>query len=129
MRLLAFLLMTSLLGVLPAGAAAQGSPSEGARLASDARIAGTRAGDKAALSDQWKKGARMAADGEKLMRKSEARLLTLSRDAMKSQERADAATTERRKQEPSQARGQQMIDQKRSLQAQAEAHVRSGTGE
>jgi len=129
MRVLTIVLMTSLLSLAPASAIAQGSPSEGARLASDARLAGTTAGDKAALSDQWKKGARMTADGEKLMRQSEAKLQSLAREATRSQERADAATSERQKQEASQTRGQQMIDQGRSLQAQAEANVRTGSGQ
>ena len=110
----------------PLSVSAQGTPAAGARLAADARLAGARAGDKAALSDQWKKGARMAADGEKLMRESQSKLARLSEDATKSQARADAAVAARGKQEAAQARGQHMVDEGRSLQAQAEDSFHAG---
>lgn len=110
----------------PLPVSAHGAPAAGARLAADARLAGDRAGDKAALSDQWKKGARMAADGQKLIRQSESKLAQLSQDATRSQARADAAVAARSKQEAAQARGQHMVDEGRSLQAQAEDSAHSG---
>jgi hypothetical protein len=116
-----------LTGIFPVSTAAQGTPAAGARLAAEARFAGDSAGDKAALSKQWEKGARMAADGEKLMRRSEARLQSLSRNATRFQTLADRATAARTKEEASQARGQGLIDEGRSLQAQAEAHFVAGS--
>ena len=127
MRTFPIFVAICLTGIFPVSAAAQGTPAAGARLAAEAQFAGDSAGDKAALSKQWEKGARMAADGEKLMRRSEARLQSLSRDATRFQTQADRATAARTKEEASQARGQGLIDEGRSLQAQAEAHFVAGS--
>ena len=126
MRLLSLCMAGLPIAFTPMQVGAQGTPAAGARLAAEARLAGDRAGDKAALSDQWKKGARMAADGEKLIRRSESKLAQLSQEAMESQERADAAVAARGKQEAAQARGQHMVDEGQSLQAQAEDSSQSG---
>ena len=122
MRILPILGLVLMSAAIPISATAQSSPSGGARLAADAKVAGNRADEKVALSNQWRKGAKMAADGEKLMHRSEARLLNLSRDATRFQAKADLATAARTKEEASLADGQRLMDQGHSLQDQAEAH-------
>ena len=96
----------------------------GTRMAAEARLAGDLADDKEALAAQWKKGERMEGEGEKLLRRSESRLLKLSRDAKRFQSRADQAISARAKEEASLARGQRMVEEGRNLQLQAEAGFR-----
>jgi len=117
-----------LVSVIPVAVSAQGAPAAGALLAADAKQAGNRADDKAALSDQWKKGARMAADGEKLVQRSDRRLVDLARDAKSFQARADRAVAEQSKEQDSLAKGRQMIVDGRGLQAQAEGNAQTGAG-
>jgi hypothetical protein len=123
MRRISIFLPIVIAGLLPTALVAQGAPAAGAQLATEARRADERAGDKAALSDQWKKGARMAADGEKMVQRSERHLTALSRDAKAFQARADRALADRSKEEATQSRGRQMIDEGHGLQAQAEANL------
>jgi hypothetical protein len=117
-----------LFGATPVPTIAQGAPAAGALLAQDARQAGDRADDTAALSDQWKKGARMVADGEKLVKRSDHRLVDLARDAKSFQARADKAVAAQSKERDAQAKGQQMIADGRGLQAQAEGNSQAGSG-
>jgi hypothetical protein len=127
MRISTIMMAMCLAALTPTSANPRGTPAAGARLAADAQLARVRAGDKVALSDQWKKGARMAADGEKLMRRSEERLASLSREATRFQARADRATAARTKEDASQASGRRPVDEGRNLQAQAEAHFQAGS--
>lgn len=110
-----------------ATAFAQGNPAIGARLAADAAQADDRAGVKAARSAQWIKGGRIAADGEKLMRRSERRLLSLSRDAQRYEDRNSKLSAAQRREEAFLAEGQRLVDQGHSLQVEAEAAFQAGS--
>ena len=120
MRILIALAAISVVGAIPTAVGAQ-SATTGARMASEAQVAGDHAEHQEALAAQWKKGERLAADGGKLLRRSERRLLSLSREAKRLQARADQAAEARSKEEASLARGQRMVADGESLQLQAEA--------
>jgi hypothetical protein len=129
MRAIIYILAAgTLASVVPISVSAQGTPAAGALLADDARRAGDRADDKTALSDQWKKGERMAADGEKLVKRSNQRLVKLARDAKSFAAKADEANAAQAKEENSQAKGRQMIADGRALQAQAEGSSQTASG-
>jgi hypothetical protein len=117
-----------LLSLVPMSANAQGAPSAGAVLADDARLASDRAEDTAALSHRWKKGQRMVADGEELVKRSNRRLVSLARDAKSFQAKADEAVAAQAKEENSLAKGRQLIADGRGLQGQAEGNSVVGTG-
>lgn len=123
-----YIIAAACVSATPIPVMAQGAPTAGALLAADARQAGDRADDKAALSDQWKKGARMAANGEKLLKRSTRRLVESARDAKEFQAKADKASAAHTEEENSQAKGRQMIADGRSLQAQAEGKSHTGSG-
>ena len=59
------------------------------------------------------------------MRRSERRLLSLSRDAKRLEARADKAVQARLREEAALARGQRMVKEGESLQLQAEAQFGS----
>ena len=124
MRIFMAVAAISLLGAVSTTAGAQ-EAGTGARMASEARLAGDSADRKEALSAQWKKGERMAADGGTLLRRSERRLLSLSRDAKRLEARADKAVQARLREEAALARGQRMVKEGESLQLQAEAQFGS----
>src|SRR6187551_2097788 len=88
-----------LLSLVPMSADAQGAPSAGAVLADDARLASDRAEDTATLSHRWKKGLRMVADGEELVKRSNRRLADLARDIKSLQAKADEAVADQAKEE------------------------------
>jgi Skp family chaperone for outer membrane proteins len=117
-----------LLSLAPMSANAQGAPSAGAVLADDARLASDRAEDTAALSHRWKKGQRMVADGEELVKRSNRRLADLARDIKSLQAKADEAVADQAKEETSLAKGRQLIVEGRGLQGQAEGSTVAGAG-
>lgn len=117
-----------LAGFVPMSAQAQGAPAAGAVLADDARLASDRADDTAALSHRWKKGQKMVAEGEKLMTRSNRRLVSLAHDAKSYQAKADEALAEQAKEEQSLAKARQLIADGRGLQGQAEGTSLTGAG-
>jgi Skp family chaperone for outer membrane proteins len=117
-----------LVSIAPTSAVAQGAPAAGALLADDARLASDRAEDTAALSHRWKKGQRMVAEGEKLMKRSNRRLVDLARDIKSLQAKADEAVADQAKEETSLAKGRQLIADGRGLQGQAESTSLTGAG-
>nr|WP_166180283.1 hypothetical protein [Altererythrobacter segetis] len=116
------------MSIAPTSAVAQGAPAAGALLADDARLASDRAEDTAALSHRWKKGQRMVAEGEKLMKRSNRRLVDLARDIKSLQAKADEAVADQAKEETSLAKGRQLIADGRGLQGQAESTSLTGAG-
>ena len=115
-------------GLIPGAASAQGAPAAGALLADDARQASDRAEDTAALSHRWKKGQRMVADGERVVKRSNHRLLDLARDIKSLQAKADKAVADQAKEETSLAKGRRLIADGRGLQSQAEGTSLTGAG-
>jgi Skp family chaperone for outer membrane proteins len=115
-----------LASLVPMATNAQGAPAAGAVLADDARQASDRDEDTAALSHRWKKGQRMVADGEELVKRSNRRLVSLARDIKSLQAKADEAVADQAKEETSLAKGRQLIVEGRGLQGQAEGNTVAG---
>ena len=118
MRLLSLFSAALLVACASASISAQDT---GTRMATEAERAGDRADDKADLAKQWKKGDKMSADGSKLIRSSERKVASLTRDATKYQARADRALVNARKAQDSIADGRRMVEAGSDLKAQAEA--------
>ena len=118
MRTIPLVATISLLAMAAGPAIAQNA---GTRMADQAERSGDRADSQGDLAKQWKDGEKMMAAGNKLIRKSEARMAGFARDASKLQARADRATADGRKAEASLAEGRRMVEAGARLKAQAEA--------
>ncbi len=125
MRIIPIIGALSLVALAPGSVSAQDPSTAGDRMAADAKRAGDRADDKAALADQWKDGEKMIAEGNKQVLRSERRIAAFAQDASKHRARADRAAADGLKAEASLAEGRRMIEAGARLKEQAESRFPS----